>query len=135
MQKMLAITEIHRCVEPGKPADRLRHLDSVPPKIEVIKSGHTFFPQDVEEKNDLIRLKAAIVAPEEASKEHVSAVAPKAEKAVKAAAGAVKKAVGAGKAAGKATEDGGSTTMNAPVDGGMSNSGVTTHGGDGNDLV
>ncbi len=136
MKRLLAITDIHRCIEPGTPADKMRDIDAVPPKIEVIKSGKKFMPLNQTEYDDLIRLKGAVDAPADVSDEHVSE-APAPKKAP--AAPAPKKDAGTGKkaAAAAAAEsgDGGKTTMNAPVGGGMSNSGVTTNGGDGTDLV
>ena len=134
-QKVIAVTVIHRTLEPGKPADKANGVSATRPKIQVIKPKTVFMTRDQDEFDDLMEA-GAIRLPEKGEKVAVdieNVVAEDDATTTKTSS----KATSSGKS-GKATKgtESGTTKTSA-------NAGTTTSGsqageggdGDGNDLV
>lgn len=143
---LIAINQIIRTVEPGKPGDKSKGIKATPPKTQVINPKTIFVAQDDDEFKELTEGPApAARAPEKDEKVEVSIdnVLPKDAEADKAAAkeAAAKAKADAAKAkaaAAKTTEAGaGSTKTSAST--GTTTSGSKAAGaegaGDGSDLV
>lgn len=65
--RVIALTDIHRTVEPGKPGDKSKGINPVAPKTQHIKSGTIFMTKDSDEYADLIK-SGAIRRPREDDK-------------------------------------------------------------------
>lgn len=131
-QKVIAVTVIHRTLEPGKPADKAKGVSATRPKMQVIQPKTVFMTRDKDEFDELMEA-GAIRLPEKGEKIEVDI-----ENAVVGDGDdTTTKATSTGKS-GKATKgtESGTTTTSA-------NAGTTTSGsqageggdGDGNDLV
>ena len=131
-QKVIAVTVIHRTLEPGKPADKAKGVSATRPKMQVIQPKTVFMTRDKDEFDELMEA-GAIRLPEKGEKIEVDI-----ENAVVGDGDdTTTKATSTGKS-GKATKgtESGTTKTSA-------NAGTTTSGsqageggdGDGNDLV
>ena len=137
-QKVIAVTVIHRTLEPGKPADKAKGVSATRPKMQVIQPKTVFMTRDKDEFDELMEA-GAIRLPEKGEKIEVDI-----ENAVvgdgdgdDTTTKKTTKATSTGKS-GKATKgtESGTTKTSA-------NAGTTTSGsqageggdGDGNDLV
>jgi len=128
-QKVIAVTVIHRTLEPGKPADKAKGVSATRPKMQVIQPKTVFMTRDKDEFDELMEA-GAIRLPEKGEKIEVDI-----ENAVVGDGDdTTTKATSTGKAT-KGTESGTTKTS--------ANAGTTTSGsqageggdGDGNDLV
>lgn len=61
LNPLIAVTEIHRCVKPGVPADKLKGVKAQKPVTEVIIARASFVAQTPEEEEELIRIGAAVL--------------------------------------------------------------------------
>lgn len=129
-QKVIAVTVIHRTLEPGKPADKAEGIRPTKPKIQVIQPKTVFMTRDKDEFDELMEA-GAIRLPEKGEKIEVDI-----ENAVVGDGDdTTTKATSTGKS-GKATKGTESGTTKTSANAGTTTSGSQAgEGGDGNDLV
>lgn len=135
-QKVIAVTVIHRTLEPGKPADKAKGVSATRPKMQVIQPKTVFMTRDKDEFDELMEA-GAIRLPEKGEKIEVDIENAVVGDGDDTTTKKTTKATSTGKS-GKATKgtESGTTTTSA-------NAGTTTSGsqageggdGDGNDLV
>ena len=135
-QKVIAVTVIHRTLEPGKPADKAKGVSATRPKIQVIQPKTVLMTRDQDEFDDLMEA-GAIRLPEKGEKIEVDIENAVVGDGDDTTTKKTTKATSTGKS-GKATKgtESGTTKTSA-------NAGTTTSGsqageggdGDGNDLV
>ena len=66
-QKVIAVTVIHRTLEPGKPADKANGVSATRPKMQVIQPKTVFMTRDKDEFDELMEA-GAIRLPEKGEK-------------------------------------------------------------------
>ena len=66
-QKVIAVTVIHRTLEPGKPADKAKGVSATRPKMQVIQPKTVFMTRDKDEFDELMEA-GAIRLPEKGEK-------------------------------------------------------------------
>ena len=66
-QKVIAVTVIHRTLEPGKPADKAKGVSATRPKMQVIQPKTVFMTRDKDEFDELLEA-GAIRLPEKGEK-------------------------------------------------------------------
>lgn len=135
-QKVIAVTVIHRTLEPGKPADKAKGVSATRPKMQVIQPKTVFMTRDKDEFDELMEA-GAIRLPEKGEKIEVDIENAVVGDGDDTTTKTTTKATSTGKSgkATKATESGTTKTS--------ANAGTTTSGpqageggdGDGNDLV
>ena len=135
-QKVIAVTVIHRTLEPGKPADKAKGVSATRPKMQVIQPKTVFMTRDKDEFDELMEA-GAIRLPEKGEKIEVGIENAVVGDGDDTTTKKTTKATSTGKS-GKATKgtESGTTKTSA-------NAGTTTSGsqageggdGDGNDLV
>lgn len=135
-QKVIAVTVIHRTLEPGKPGDKSEGIRPTKPKIQVIQPKTVFMTRDKDEFDELMEA-GAIRLPEKGEKIEVDIENAVVGDGDDTTTKETTKATSTGKS-GKATKgtESGTTKTSA-------NAGTTTSGsqageggdGDGNDLV
>ena len=135
-QKVIAVTVIHRTLEPGKPADKAKGVSATRPKMQVIQPKTVFMTRDKDEFDELMEA-GAIRLPEKGEKTEVDIENAVVGDGDDTTTKKTTKATSTGKS-GKATKgtESGTTKTSA-------NAGTTTSGsqageggdGDGNDLV
>ena len=135
-QKVIAVTVIHRTLEPGKPADKANGVSATRPKMQVIQPKTVFMTRDKDEFDELMEA-GAIRLPEKGEKIEVDIENAVVGDGDDTTTKKTTKATSTGKSgkAAKGTESGTTKTS--------ANAGTTTSGsqageggdGDGNDLV
>lgn len=58
LPKVIAVTEIHRTIKPGKHADKAKGIPAVRPEVKIIAPGSVFVPASHDEYLKLLRLEA-----------------------------------------------------------------------------
>ena len=135
-QKVIAVTVIHRTLEPGKPADKAKGVSATRPKMQVIQPKTVFMTRDKDEFDELMEA-GAIRLPEKGEKIEVDIENAVVGDGDDTTTKKTTKATSTGKS-GKATKGTESDTTKTSA-----NAGTTTSGsqageggdGDGNDLV
>ena len=62
-QKVIAVTVIHRTLEPGKPADKANGVSATRPKMQVIQPKTVFMTRDKDEFDELMEAGAILGIP------------------------------------------------------------------------
>ena len=130
-QKVIAVTVIHRTLEPGKPADKAKGVSATRPKMQVIQPKTVFMTRDKDEFDELMEA-GAIRLPEKGEKIEVDIENAVVGDGDDTTTKKTTKATSTGKS-GKGTESG--TTKTSANAGTTTSGSQAGEGGDGNDLV